>query len=144
MKFRDDTRNPLPVVYIWMMARKEMIEIQVGFTFKAFHFVLGESSNKIFGAFFFFFFHCKCGFLSKCWLLGMCVNFSVENWLTTEAECQRKPGCLLLWFVWEQSSFCNTFCISFLQERKATCSSYFLFTFRSVLLPPRSFKILQH
>ena len=50
----------------------------VGITLKAINFVSGESSNKIFGAFFFFP-HRKRDFLSKCWLLDVCLNFSVEG-----------------------------------------------------------------
>lgn len=53
MKFRDYSRNPLPAVYILMMARKGRIEMCLGFTFKAINSVQGESStNKILGAFF--------------------------------------------------------------------------------------------
>lgn len=37
MKLRDYSRNPLPDVYILMMARKWRVEMYAGFTLKAFN-----------------------------------------------------------------------------------------------------------
>ena len=52
MKFGDYSGNPVPAVYVLMMARKRRIEMCVGFPLKVINSVRGESSiSKIFWTF---------------------------------------------------------------------------------------------